>query len=453
MDPDFIERLQMFNLTEEEGEAITVHSDHREKILEEWSLILIGRFNTAKPINFQAAKNLLRGVLTFGQHLKITDVGKGLIQFKFSLESQLVWVMNNGPWSFDNHLLLLRRWEKGVMAFSVNFLHIPIWVQVWGLPFDLINEETGKDIGSGIGRVVAVDCKAITFDQACFLRIQVEMPLDKPIQRGALVISPEGDRVWVAFRYKCLLGLYFNCGFLGHESKACMKEKIRDGRDSSYGDWLRAGYRKPNVNNNRNRPPSPLRRNMEENDGNQYTNPSPQPPHNSEPGTSQDNIDNHATVIENIEQHVTAFTCMCKIEAQFPNPSDGSFLNRDAMDLNCESGIEKDPEIIGDSLISVPILYEKQSLDENMPPASEALDELELNSLSRDKQQQGKPQIHKWRKIKNPKVTSKVETKHATSGVGNKRRKNLEPNEDKKRAKVWNDSSTCTTAEAEIQLR
>ena len=151
MDSDFIERLQMFNLTEEEGEAITVHSDHREKILEEWSLILIGRLNTAKPINFQAAKNLLRGVLKFGQHLKITDVGEGLIQFKFSLESQLVWVMNNGPWSFDNHLLLLRRREKGVMAFSVNFLHIPIWVQVWGLPFDLINEETGKDIGSGIG--------------------------------------------------------------------------------------------------------------------------------------------------------------------------------------------------------------------------------------------------------------------------------------------------------------
>ena len=176
--------------------------------------------------------------------------------------------MNNGPWSFNKQLLLLRRWEKGMTTFSVNFLYIPIWVQVWGLPFDLINEETGKDIGSGIGRVVAVDCKAITFDQACFLRIQVEMPLDKPIQRGALVISPEGDRVWVAFRYKCLLGLYFNCGFLGHESKACMKEKIRDGRDSSYGDWLRAGYRKPNVNNNRNRPPSPPRRNREENDGN-----------------------------------------------------------------------------------------------------------------------------------------------------------------------------------------
>ncbi|KAK7821922.1 hypothetical protein CFP56_037225, partial [Quercus suber] len=65
-DLDFIEHLQRFNLTEEEGEAITIHSNHREKILEECSLSLIGRFNTTKATNLRAAKNLLRGVWKFG---------------------------------------------------------------------------------------------------------------------------------------------------------------------------------------------------------------------------------------------------------------------------------------------------------------------------------------------------------------------------------------------------
>jgi len=110
--------------------------------------------------------------------------------------------MNNGPWSFNKHLLLLRRWEKGMTAFSVNFLYIPIWVQVWGLPFNLINEEAGRDIGSGIGRVVNVDCKAISSDQARFLRVRLEMPSDKSIRGGASVLSPKGDRVWVAFQYE-----------------------------------------------------------------------------------------------------------------------------------------------------------------------------------------------------------------------------------------------------------
>ena len=87
------------------------------------------------------------------------EVGDGLFQFKFAMESQLQWVLNNGLWSFNNHLLLLRRWERGMTASSVTFMHLPIWVQVWGLPFDLFSEEVGNDIGKGLGRVVEVDSK------------------------------------------------------------------------------------------------------------------------------------------------------------------------------------------------------------------------------------------------------------------------------------------------------
>ena len=59
-----------------------------------------------------------------------------------------------------------------------------MWVQVYGLPFDLINKEAGLDIGRGIRRVVEVDCKALVSDQARFLQIRVEIPLEKPIRRG-----------------------------------------------------------------------------------------------------------------------------------------------------------------------------------------------------------------------------------------------------------------------------
>ena len=51
-------------------------------------------------------------------------------------------------------------------AYSVDFEYIPIWVQVWGLPFDLITEEAGQDIRESIGKVLDVDCKAIAADQA-----------------------------------------------------------------------------------------------------------------------------------------------------------------------------------------------------------------------------------------------------------------------------------------------
>ena len=56
-----------------------------------------------------------------------------------------------------------------MMAFLVEFECIPIWVQVWGLPFDLITVEAGQDIGESIGKVLEVDCKAIATNQARFL--------------------------------------------------------------------------------------------------------------------------------------------------------------------------------------------------------------------------------------------------------------------------------------------
>ena len=102
----------------------------------------------------------------------------------------------------------------------------------------MINEEAGRDIGRGIGRVIEVDCKAIAADQAKFLRAIVDMPLDKPIHRGAPVLNPEGDTVWVAFQYERLLGLCFQCGLLGHEAKVCSTSVVTEGEELPYGDWL-----------------------------------------------------------------------------------------------------------------------------------------------------------------------------------------------------------------------
>ena len=243
MDTDFIERIEKLKLTVEEGEEITIRSTQREKILEEWSLSLIGKFLGSRTFNQRAAKNLLRSVWKMGNDLKIVDIGEGLYQFKFSIESQMKWVLDNGPWSFENQLLVLRRWEIGMTPRSVKFTTVPMWVQVWGLPFDLINEDAGRDIGSGLGRVVDVDSKALSADQARFLRIRVEVPLSKPLRRGSPVISPKGDKALVAFRYERLVGLCYRCGTLGHDEKFCIVSSESVVGENPYREWMKAGYR------------------------------------------------------------------------------------------------------------------------------------------------------------------------------------------------------------------
>lgn len=70
-----------------------------------------------------------------------------------------------------------------------------------------------------------MDCKASKLDQARFLRVRLEISLDKPLRRGGLVVSSEGDKVRVTFRYEWLVGWCFTCGSIGHELKGMSKSE------------------------------------------------------------------------------------------------------------------------------------------------------------------------------------------------------------------------------------
>ena len=74
-----LEHIQNIKLTTEEDEAMSIRLVKRDKILEEFSLSLIGRFLTSKQINLRAAKNLLRTMWKLGEDMKIIEVGEGIL--------------------------------------------------------------------------------------------------------------------------------------------------------------------------------------------------------------------------------------------------------------------------------------------------------------------------------------------------------------------------------------
>ena len=69
--------------------------------------------------------------------------------------------------------------------------------------------------------MVKVNTKAFTSDQARFIRVRAEIPLDKPIHRGSSILNPERDKIRIGYKYERLVGLYFQCGRFGHEAKEC----------------------------------------------------------------------------------------------------------------------------------------------------------------------------------------------------------------------------------------
>lgn len=86
-------------------------------------------------------------------------MGTNLFQLKFQSEFEMNRVFKGGPWSFDNQVLMLIRWNTGMTADNVKFDSVSLWVQIWGTSFDLVSPTIAEIVGSRLGLVVEVEKK------------------------------------------------------------------------------------------------------------------------------------------------------------------------------------------------------------------------------------------------------------------------------------------------------
>ena len=125
--------------------------------------------------------------------LKIVEVGSNLFQFKFQTDFDLNCVLKGGPWSFDNQLLLLKRWHKGMTASDVKLDHASLWVEIWGAPFDMVSPQVVVAVGSRLGMVEDVERRRGQDIPNYFMRVRVALSVSKPLRRGGFIEDSDGN--------------------------------------------------------------------------------------------------------------------------------------------------------------------------------------------------------------------------------------------------------------------
>ena len=181
MADEVADSMDRMKLTSEEEEVITISDEGRVEALESCQLSLIGKFLTCKSFNKMAAKNTIRRVWGLDKSLQILEVGPNLFQFKFQSEFEMDRVLRGGLWSFDNQLLMLQRWKKGMTIGNIRMDKASIWVQIWGFPFDMISPRVAKEVGNRLGEIEEVEERKWKDDVNFFLRVRVALPITKPI--------------------------------------------------------------------------------------------------------------------------------------------------------------------------------------------------------------------------------------------------------------------------------
>ncbi|CAH9073758.1 unnamed protein product [Cuscuta europaea] len=172
----------------------------------------------------------------------IIEIGAQRYPFQFYNENDMIRVLEEGPWTFDQNPIVLARLKQGDLPLQMSLNRADFWLQVHDVPMGFFSIENAIKIGNFVGRFVKVDEQNFSMEWNPFMRVRVSIDLNRPLKRKLFLQSDEGESFCVKFRYEKLPSFCFACGIIGHSERFC--PHYPDGKDRRggfrFGPELRA---------------------------------------------------------------------------------------------------------------------------------------------------------------------------------------------------------------------
>ncbi|XP_074347294.1 uncharacterized protein LOC141686139 [Apium graveolens] len=174
--------------------------------------------------------------------INIKVLTPGLFLFQFYHKDDMNWMMNNGPWSFDNALLVTNIIPVGGDPMKVSLNIVEFWIQMYDLPSGYMSELVGKQLGNFFESFVSYDLSNNTSIWREYMRIRIMVDVCLPLKRKKKICKKNKSEFIVNCKYEKLGDFCFVCGLLTHTKHFC-KKKIGgevEGSGLEWGPWLRA---------------------------------------------------------------------------------------------------------------------------------------------------------------------------------------------------------------------
>ncbi|XP_019156580.1 PREDICTED: uncharacterized protein LOC109153201 [Ipomoea nil] len=207
---------------------------------------LIGRFLTNRPIRFDHMQHTMASVWRPVMGMFDIPLADDLFLFQFPHPRDLQRVIDDGPWSFDNYLLLCEPVPPGIRPEEIELNSALYWVQIHGLPSMFASQEFLAKIGDYVGSYVVADPHNFGGNWKSHYRIRVRMTMTTPLKRRMKLLRRDGSSQWITFKYERLGTFCYCCGVMGHSDKFC-KTVYEEGilpEAFPFGTWMRAGPRR-----------------------------------------------------------------------------------------------------------------------------------------------------------------------------------------------------------------
>ncbi|KAK1693144.1 hypothetical protein QYE76_009841 [Lolium multiflorum] len=199
----------------------------------------LGRLFSEKPAFAEGLAGALGRAWCPLKGIHCKSVGENIFMFTFYQASGKRKALEEGPWMFENDLLLMEEFDVNKTADEYKFESFPIWIRIFNLPLGRMNRKTGEEMGDAIGEFIDVETDANGMAPGKYLRVKVRLQVNKPLLRGMMVTFGEDNREkWCRFEYEYLPNFCFTCGKVGHIDKACSIQ-LKRGEMQQFGKWLK----------------------------------------------------------------------------------------------------------------------------------------------------------------------------------------------------------------------
>ncbi|KAH7863111.1 hypothetical protein Vadar_013459 [Vaccinium darrowii] len=214
------------------------------------SRCLVGKVIQGRNIRAPILADILKSAWRTRAPFHVDEWNNNVFLFRFENMEDRSNIIQEGPWSVMNNLLVLIPLMDGMVVSELNFNLCPFWVQIHGLPVEKLNRANAEIVGNRLGKLMALEAAT---DGLCltrgFLRVRVEINIEQPLIKGFWLrgkTESNRDR-WISFKYEKLPDFCYDCGRLGHDYKGCHFVSKSEGENSGYGPGLRTGRPRKGV--------------------------------------------------------------------------------------------------------------------------------------------------------------------------------------------------------------
>lgn len=107
----------------------------KEQAETEW--VLAAKFLTRRTLNLDASAKTFPPLWRAAKGFKVRKEGEQIILFTFEDKTDVMKVLVAEPWSFDKHLMVLKKYDGNTDVRDLSFDQSTFWVQVHDLPIRL----------------------------------------------------------------------------------------------------------------------------------------------------------------------------------------------------------------------------------------------------------------------------------------------------------------------------